>query len=725
MKYCFAFILGLLLFGCSSQKETSSSIGSAVAPGPSVILPDTLTQAELIEADDDSSSFDTDSTYDAVISEYLEAARGHYLAALDAREKFDSTKCVAEFESAIADLNELASFPGIDSSSDFSDLSRTVLEDYEKYIALIDSLGPQTSIFALREKLIQLSDTKGGAEQDTPKKIITSTTIPLVINGHVEEDIDFLRNRFKSHFETWLTRGSMYFPVVKSIFKKEGVPEELAYLSFIESGVNPVAQSWAKAVGMWQFIKGTGKMYGLRSNFWYDERKDFIKASHAAARHFKDLHNEFGDWYLALAAYNSGPGRVYRAMRKSGETDFWKLRPFLPKETRNYVPLYIAATVMGLDPKAYGFEFEQVDPIEYDEVTIADCVDLSVVAKCAATDVATIKRLNPSILRWCTPPGINELTLRVPKGNGSGFDEKYAAVPDDQKRNEVYHKVHRKETLASIARKYGISASLLADANKLSPKKRLTVGTILMIPVPSATRVSASEFASDDAPRKSARARNKVEQIEGRTGKDKVVYRIKRRDTLAEIARKYGVRVSDLRVWNDIPYGTKIKSGAKLTIWTPSAFANAKKSAPVVQGDLVVLPELSAKNTLEPSSSNIVVVKSGDNLKKVARRSGVTIAQLKDWNHLKSDVIKKGQKLHIGVADGRQAPTKGAKTSLTASSRKDSAKSSQNPTTYRVKKGDTLSTIASLFGVSIGDLKQWNNIHGHKIKVGQEIRINS
>jgi membrane-bound lytic murein transglycosylase D len=274
--------------------------------------------------------------------------------------------------------------------------------------------------------------------------------------------------------ERWLSLAGRYFPMMKRIVKEEGLPEEIVFMAMPESGLNPMARSWAKAVGLWQFMKGTGRLYGLRGNFWYDERRDVEKATRAAARHLHDLYEDFGDWYLVLAAYDSGPGRVYKGIRRSGSTDFWEMRRKLPRETRNYVPQYIAVTVIGLNPAAYGFSGITPEPeLAYERVTVDDCVDLSVLASCAGTDVGTMEELNPELVQWCTPPGMKGYSLRVPVGSSGTFKKKYAQVPDDQKRDMIVHKVHGGETLASIAKKYGIPAEVIRESNHLLSARKL------------------------------------------------------------------------------------------------------------------------------------------------------------------------------------------------------------------------------------------------------------
>jgi len=687
------------------------------------------------------------------ITRKMEEARTHYLAALEAQESGDTTSSGLEFERALGIINELSEFPEIDQNKDFTELSESIVEDYEKHIAVIGELTPYASLFALREKLSQVVEEIDTTIAGIPRHEIKGTQIPLGFNEYVERNITFFMGKGREYFERWMYLEGRYFPLMKKIFREEGVPEELAYLAMPESGLRTDARSWVGAVGLWQFMKGTGALYGLRTTWWYDERRDFEKSTRAAARHLKDLYEEFGDWYHVLGAYNAGPGRIFRAMRRSGSTDFWTFRPHLPRQTRNYIPQFVAVTRMAMQPHLYGFAgAERAEPIQYDVVTIDDCVDLAILASCALTDVTVMKELNPELLHWCTPPGVLGYRLRIPSGRRDTFLVRYSRIPEDQKRDWTMHTVRRGETLSTIALRYGLTVGLLQDVNKIRNSRVLSIGQKLAIPLPRIVAASAkipfeydrtTKGVSFGAAKRYAERAERTSSARAREprqpkGKAKLDYTVKRGDTIGHIAEWYGVRASDIRNWNGVSYGKAIYPGERLAIWVdPSEIGKyrpienlsfAEKQARLTEVPKDVAEARAATQRKVTGTGEWIqhTVRSGETLDGISREYGVTVVDLRSWNDLRSNSIRPGQVIEVFERPDERVQLIGPRPqsqSLASLNPLTSPADRDQTRIHMVKRGDTLFEISRKFGVSIEDIKTANSLRSNALSVGQTLRI--
>lgn len=367
----------------------------------------------------------------------------------------------------------------------------------------------------------------------------THSDLPLVMTDQVAGYINYFSNRGRGTLEHALARSGRYEDMIHRVLREQGVPQELIYLAQAESGFHPLAVSRAGARGMWQFMGSRAKGYGLERNWWVDDRQDPEKATRAAAHHLKDLYNEFGDWYLAMAAYNSGPGTVQSAVKRTGYADFWELyrRNVLPKETRNYVPIIVAVTIMAKNPAQYGLDsIVKEKPIPYDTVKIDYPIDLRLAAECVDATAEDLSDLNPSLLRMTTPKD-SEFELHLPAGTADKFEAAVASIPTDKRVSWRYHKVQAGETLASIARTYHTTPRSIAEANDLN-ERRSNDGLNLNAIAPEARLIIPI------APSK---------QADGSTYARAIThYKIRKGDTVESVAENFGVSAKMIRSWNRI-----------------------------------------------------------------------------------------------------------------------------------------------------------------------------
>ncbi len=457
----------------------------------------------------------------------------------------------------------------------------------------------------------------------------TKSDLPLVLNDQVAMFINYFSSpRGRATLEHAWIRSGRYREMISRTLKEEGVPQDLIYLAQAESGFQPLALSRAGARGMWQFMAASGALYGLQRSWWVDDRQDPEKATRAAARNLKDLYNQFGDWYLAMAAYNSGASTVQHAVERTGYADFWELyqRGVLPQETRNYVPIILAVTIMAKNPEQYGLARATPEPAPpVDQVTINYPVDLRLVAECVDTSVNYLQELNPSLLRMTTPKD-QSFTLNLPAGSQEKYEEAMAAIPSDMRTWWRYHHVEYGDTLASVAHKYHTSPSSIAEANSLTGGE-LKVGSKLIIPV--APGHSNGETAS--------------------YSHHPTHYKVRKGDTLYSIADDFEVPVDKLRKWNHLG-GTAVTPGRSLVIYKPVAGAGLEDAS----SDRGSSPVKSAGKSKSGSTSSAKLaaakyhkVKKGETLSSIAESNHTSVAALRRDNPKLAADLRAGEVLVI------------------------------------------------------------------------------
>jgi membrane-bound lytic murein transglycosylase D len=463
--------------------------------------------------------------------------------------------------------------------------------------------------------------TKAKAEAELKN---TRSDLPLMMTDQVAGYIAYFSGRGRGVFERAYSRSGRYHAMIVSTLKEEGVPQDLIYLAQAESGFHPLAVSRVGARGIWQFMASRGRGYGLSHNMWVDDRQDPEKSTRAAAHHLKDLYNQFGDWYLAMAAYNSGPGTVQAAVKRTGYADFWELyrRNVLPKETRNYVPIILAVTIMTKNPSQYGLEDVVMEhPADFDTVTINYPVDLRLVAECVNSTSTELQDLNPSLLRQTTPRE-GKFELHLPAGTKDQYEAAIASIPVDMRLWWRYHTVHSGDTLASLSREYRVPVKSIAAANHLEGTE-LEADSRVVIPI-APGKHPAGEVAT--YARRITR------------------YKVHKGDTVESVAENFGVSPKMLRQWNGIR-GSSLAGRRILALHLPvtpsSEVASTRSKAK--------RPKTETASTKPPADKSAKIerlgadeekqvavvhhkVKSGETLYSIANAYRTTVAALKHDN---------------------------------------------------------------------------------------------
>ncbi len=400
----------------------------------------------------------------------------------------------------------------------------------------------------------------------------TGHDIDIPLNDRVLSYIELFKGRLHDFIEEGLTRGSKYLPMIQGVFRAEGLPLDLAYVPLIESAFKPNALSHASAKGVWQFMAGTAAENGLRHDWYVDERSDPEKATEAAAKYLLSLNRLFdGDWQLALASYNGGPGRVQRAMRRFEIDDFWRLaaKPHvLPRETREYVPMILAAIVIARNPTQYGFDIEAEPPQAYERVTLPFPVDLRRIAEWTDSTIDDIQALNPELRRWTTPIKDDDYEVKVPAGTAARVREQLTDSMATEAASLNWYAVKPGDTLLRVARKLHVSRLDLAEANYLSTRSRLTAGQKLVVPHEATALMAAQAERTTPVAEARATAAPSAQMADGGepSNRVKVVYEVRRGDTLSSIAQAFKTSVAALKGWNGLS-GARIAAGDRLTIY--------------------------------------------------------------------------------------------------------------------------------------------------------------
>lgn len=663
-----AFFYLFLLSGCISTRNSSTSLLNLPEEFTGEI--DERESAEVPNGVDDSTSKN--------VTECLSALRTAGDACADGR-----------FE--IADSLYQTILPtvvdGAGEESVYDDYLAEIIQIYSTVMPDSIAVPEEIALQVFQRQMLLSLDTIPFSEKDTLlvsrllKRSAVQHDVPVVWNARVEKALLSYITRNQITVAYWKKRSCNYLPFMKRMFADSALPQDLAYLPLIESGFNPRAYSRAHAAGIWQFIPSTGKLYGLRNNYWMDERRDAVKATIAAIRYLKKLHGDFGHWHLALAAYNCGEGGLGRAIARCKTNDYWQLQ--LPKETMNYVPLYLAALTIAKDPEFTIDNDSMSDTIPFDTVSISDCVDMRDIAKGIAIPYDTLKALNPHILHWCTPPDMSSIRLYLPAGKAPAFSTFFTSLPDEKKVRWYRYRVRPGDNLGSIARHFKLPIEGIKSINEMNGS-RIIAGKYLFIPIP------LGDTRYKDLPQEEPSEKQKVASREHAVippNAKHVVYEVKTGDTIWRLAELFGVTGKQIQAWNNLR-GNYIKVGQVLSLYTYAQQAGEDRS-----GELT-------KNAQHDDYKKYIAGK-GENYYGIARMFSMSVRDLYTINNIDPDLA------HLLPGDTLLVQKKAADPAV-ATARK--VASCSTCSRYIVSLGDNLFRIAQNFSLKVADLCKVNAI---------------
>lgn len=551
---------------------------------------------------------------------------------------------------------------------------------------------------------------------------LSAYDFPITINRQVLFYLELFQGKQRNYFSAWLARSTRYRPFIEKELHKAGLPKDLVFLAMIESGYNPSAYSTANAAGLWQFIEETGRRYGLQVDEYVDERREPEKATKAAIKYLAKLYNDFGDWHLAVAAYNAGEKRIENAINNYNTNDFWEIAASegIYLETKRYVPKLIAAIIIARNPEKYGFtDIDYEKPHSYDLIDVPAGTDLRAVAATADTSVKQLRSLNNELLKNQTPSKGGTYSLRIPAGTkemvAANLDKLYPVATTTY----ITHTVKKGDTLTQICSLYNINKTTLLKANNLRASG-LKQGLRLRIPSTETKFVVLNKEIQPN-----------TRIAKGGAEKEVVLHQFKTDDTLSKIAKQYQVPVQSIMQWNKISDQRKVKKGQQITLYLDHPAPEAMTILAGVPKAAVGTKQAAATKTVADSNGDTNVPLLADSKKQPATASSTIAKASTAQTPVAKSPVTQGVAAKASGATAKVVPAppqtvqaagiKTARTSGIKAPVDQSAK--ETPTWYVVKNGDTIFNIAKKYQVSAQDLKKWNNLSNNDLDIGNKLVI--